>query len=74
MKHFVNGIIVTFLVLACNPSAKNNKDCIAKVNPDCMCTQQYDPVCGCDGKTYGNACIAGCAEIRIVTKGPCPEK
>lgn len=27
---------------------------------DCVCTAHYDPVCGKDKKTYGNACVASC--------------
>jgi hypothetical protein len=41
----------------------------AKV-PD-VCAQLVDEVCGCDDKTYSNACMAAQAGVSIVAKGPC---
>lgn len=36
------------------------------------CTEQYQPVCGCDGLTHGNACSAASAGVSVASAGECP--
>ncbi len=38
------------------------------------CTQQFDPVCGCDEKSYSNACMAAAAGTSVAGKGKCEGK
>ena len=39
---------------------------------ECECPDSVEPVCGKDGVTYGNACLANCAEVAILSAKACP--
>ncbi|KAF8055477.1 PRP19 [Scenedesmus sp. PABB004] len=43
--------------------------------PVCMCSDVVQPVCGRDGVTYSNECVATCrAGVQVAAQGPCSAK
>lgn len=65
-------IYVALLLFSSFAACQAPNKCVEKKAPEgCICTRQYDPVCGCNNKTYGNACMAECTGITKYTKGAC---
>ncbi len=69
MKKLVTLMLLT-AALGCQKDTIE-ADCVEKPSDGRACTYDYRPVCGCNGKTYGNACGAESVGITKYTEGEC---
>ena len=67
-------IIIFLLAIGCPSSSVSDNldiDCKGDLTHGVYCTEEYAPVCGCDGETYSNACYARVNGIKTYTSGEC---
>ena len=77
-KLLLTFISISLFAMSCeNNSAEPGKEnastnCVEKTFKEgLVCTAQYDPVCGCNNKTYSNACMAGGYGVGVSYNGEC---
>lgn len=79
IKNYVLLAPFIFIIFSCkgfNIFKSNNdifEDCIddSRVNDQVFCIEIYDPVCGCNDKTYPNSCYAEREGVIEWSKGVC---
>ncbi|MCB0648388.1 MAG: META domain-containing protein [Saprospiraceae bacterium] len=73
MRSSVIVLFSSLFMMSFGCEKNGTDDCNPTPKADCACFEIYQPVCGCDGVTYGNSCHAGCAGVAVVSEGVCPK-
>lgn len=65
-------ILVSASIVSCKKQDIDACVDVSLINTDAICNMDYNPVCGCDGETYSNACVAKYQNgIISYNPGPC---
>lgn len=63
--------LVLIMILFVSIESCSKSTCEETKNGDAICPAVYDPVYGCNNKTYSNSCIAESYGITGYVKGEC---
>ncbi len=69
----LGGVMIENCQVQDTPPEPSNLPCLAPppVPTGGVCAMYVDPVCGCDGNTYSNSCVAASFGVNVWYKGQC---
>ncbi len=66
----ISILLLAFLFVSCDDE-DSSSPCKVDGLDGRICTEEYQPVCGCNNQTYSNSCYAGRDGVTSWSEGEC---